>query len=166
MGSRSEEESSAEKDLQSGIAFGREFSTSVVLFQEAIASRLGLNATDFRCLELIIRKGQLTAKTLAEEMHLTTGAITGIIDHLEKNGYVERLENHRDRRSVIINPLITQKGLEKKMGDAMAAYRGAMAKLFGRYNADQTAVIMDFLGEFVRILKAQTSKLRDVPSRR
>lgn len=144
---------------------GKEFSTSLVLFQEAVAVRLGLNATDYRCLELILRKGQMTAKTLAEEVRLTTGAITGIVDHLERAGYVERLENPADRRSVIISPLITHRGVEKKLGDTMVSYRAAMSKLFGRYDATQTAVIVDFLTEFVQVLKAQTSKLRDTTAR-
>jgi len=133
----------------------------LVLFQEAIAARLGLNATDYRCLEVIIRRGQMTAKALAEEVRLTTGAITGIVDHLEKAGYVERLENPTDRRSVIIRPLITHRGVEKKLGDTMVSYRAAMSKLFGKYDVDQTAAIVDFLREFVQVLKDQTSKLRD-----
>lgn len=73
-----------EKDIDYGILFGRKFTTAVVLFQEALASKLGLNATDYRCLELILRKGSMTAKALVGEVHLTTGAITGIIHHLEK----------------------------------------------------------------------------------
>jgi DNA-binding MarR family transcriptional regulator len=155
----------SQEDSTSGIVLGREFSTSLVLFQEAIAARLGLNATDYRCLDVILRKGQMTAKVLAEEVRLTTGAITGIVDHLEKAGYVERLENPTDRRSVIIRPLITHKGVEKKLGDSMVSYRAAMSKLFGRYDADQTVAIVGFLREFVQVLKAQTSKLRDTPSR-
>ena len=150
-------------DSPFGIVLGRDFSTSLVLFQESIAARLGLNATDYRCLELILRKGQMTAKALAEEVHLTTGAITGIIDHLEKAGYVERLENPSDRRSVIIRPLTTQRELEKKLGNAMVAYRAAMSKLFRKYNQDQIVVIVDFLTEFVQVLKAQTSKLEIPP---
>jgi len=153
-----------ENDSPSEIVFGREFSTSLVLFQEAIASRLGLNATDYRCLELMLRKGQMTAKALAEEVRLTTGAITSIVDHLENAGYVERLENPKDRRSVIIRPLLTHRGLEKKLGDAMVAYRAAVSKLFGRYDANQVAIIVGFLREFVLILKAETSKLRDAPA--
>jgi len=154
-----------EQDSAAGVAFGREFSTSLVLFQEAVAARLGLNATDYRCLEVILRKGRMTAKALSEEVRLSTGAITGIVDHLEKAGYVERLENLNDRRSVIISPLVTQSGLEERLGDAMGTYRVAMAKLFGKYDSDQTAVIIDFLREFVLVLKAQTSKLRDAPVR-
>jgi len=153
------------QDLPSGVSFGREFSTSVVLFQEAIASKLGLNATDYRCLEVMIRKGQMTAKALAQEVHLTTGAITGIVDHLEEAGYAERLENPEDRRSTIVSPLMTQTELEEKLGGTLVAYRAAMAKLFSKYNTEQTAVIVDFLREFVRVLESQTSTLQDTSVR-
>jgi hypothetical protein len=64
------------------IALGKEFSTSVVLFQEALAARLGLNATDYRCSELMLRRGPMTAKSLAEEVRLTTGVLS-FADHLE-----------------------------------------------------------------------------------
>ena len=153
-----------DSDLRSGILLGRDFSTSLVLFQESVAMRLGLNATDHRCLEMILRRGPMTAKALSEEARLTTGAITGIVDHLEKAGYVERVENPSDRRSIIIRPLITQKEMEKKIGDAMVPYRAAISELFGKYDADQTAAIVDFLGRFVQVLKTQSSNLRDAPA--
>lgn len=154
-----------EQDSPAEVVFGREFSTSLVLFQEAVAARLGLNATDYRCLEVILRKGRMTAKALSGEVRLSTGAITGIVDHLEEAGYVERLENPGDRRSVIISPIVTRRGLEERLGDAMDSYRAAMTELFGKYGPDQTAVIIDFLGAFVLVLKAQTSRLRDAPVR-
>jgi len=107
----------------------------------------------------------MTAKALAEEVRLTTGAITGIVDHLENAGYVERVENPTDRRSVLIRPKITHRGLDKKLGEAILSYRAAMTKLFGKYNSDQTVVIVNFLTEFIQVLKTQTSKLRDIPAR-
>ena len=154
-----------EHHTSSGVVLGREFSTSLVLFQEAIATKLGLNATDYRCLEVILRKGKMTAKALSEEVHLTTGAITGIVDHLEKAGYVKRNDNPEDRRSVLISPLVDERGLDKKLGDSMVAYRAEMSNLFRKYDRDQTAVIVDFLGEFMKVLREQTSKLRDATAR-
>ena len=155
-----------ENDIEAGILLGREFTTAVVLFQEALAFKLGLNATDYRCLELILRKGSMTAKVLAEEVHLTTGAITGIVDHLEKAGYVERLENPKDRRSIIINPFVTHQQLHKKTGIIMDSYRAAMAELFKKYNSEQTAAIVDFLKEFVKVLREQTAKLQEASAQR
>ena len=148
------------QELQSGIVFGREFSTSVVLFQEALASKLGLNATDYRCLELIIRNAPLSAKALAREVNLTTGAITGIVDHLEKAGYVERQTNANDRRSIIINPLVTEKQIHERLGNILESYRNAIASLFKKYDSKQTSAIVDFLTEFVKILKEQSSKVQ------
>jgi len=149
----------SQEDSESGIVLGREFSTSVVLFQEAMAVRLGLNATDYRCLDMILRKGQMTAKALAEEARLTTGAITGIVDHLENARYVERVENPVDRRSVIIRPTISQKALERRLGNTILSYRTAMSKLFRKYDEGQIVVIVDFLREFTLVLKAQTAIL-------
>ena len=107
----------------------------------------------------------MTAKALSEEVHLTTGAITGIVDHLEKAGYVKRNDNPEDRRSVLISPLVDERGLDKKLGDSMVAYRAEMSNLFRKYDRDQTAVIVDFLGEFMKVLREQTSKLRDATAR-
>ena len=162
MRHESERRSLVKPNRPAGIVLGREFSTSVVLFQESIAAKLGLNATDYRCLEVILRKGAMPAKTLAEELRLTTGAITGIVDHLEKAGYVERRENLKDRRSVIISPLVSENGVEKKLGKAMAAYRDSMSRLFAKYNKEQIATIVDFLNEFIKILRSQRSRSRDI----
>ena len=155
-----------ENEIENGILLGREFTTAVVLFQEALASKLGLNATDYRCLELILRKGPISAKVLAEEVNLTTGAVTGIVDHLEKAGYVERLENTKDRRSIIIKPIVNHRQLHEKTGIIMNSYRTAMAELFKKYNLEQTTAIVDFLREFVEVLKEQTAKFQETSAKR
>ena len=46
----------------------------------------------------------------------------------------------------------------------MDSYRAAMSKLFGKYDAEQTAVIVAFLSEFVQVLKEQTSRLAEAPA--
>ena len=55
------------------VLFGQEFATALVLFEEAIATKLNLNATDWRCLGLIVKGNEITAKDLSEETGLTTG---------------------------------------------------------------------------------------------
>ncbi|MCD1261719.1 MarR family transcriptional regulator [Paenibacillus athensensis] len=77
-------------------------STNTVLFHQLIADYLGLNITDHKCLNYLIDLGPLTAGRLAELTHLTTGAITGVIDRLEKAGFVRRVKDPNDRRRVII----------------------------------------------------------------
>jgi DNA-binding MarR family transcriptional regulator len=67
----------------------------------AAAATLGLNATDFACLRVLLVEGPCTAGKLAETSGLTTGAITGIVDRLEKAGFVGRDSDPDDRRRVI-----------------------------------------------------------------
>ncbi len=78
----------------------RELSTQTVFSHEAIARKQGLNATDTRCLDLISRAGdeKVTAGDLGKATGLTTGAVTGILDRLEKAGMVQRERDTRDRR--------------------------------------------------------------------
>src|SRR5215813_7862986 len=82
----------------------RQLSAATILFHQAVADRLGMNVTDHKCADILERHGPLTAGELAERTGLTTGAITGVIDRLEKTGFVRRAEDPGDRRRVIIEP--------------------------------------------------------------
>jgi DNA-binding MarR family transcriptional regulator len=75
-----------------------------VFLHQAIAQTVGLNATDTRCLDLVGSHpdGTVTAGRLSELTGLTTGAITHILDRLEKRGFVERVRDSEDRRRVFV----------------------------------------------------------------
>src|SRR5918995_739593 len=69
-------------------------------FDNLAAERLGVNRTDLHCLNIIENSGGLTAGELAAEAALTTGAVTGVVDRLEKVGYARRVPDPADRRRV------------------------------------------------------------------
>src|SRR5918997_4082347 len=69
-------------------------------FDALAAKRLGVNDTDLHCLNIIESRGGLSAGELAKESGLTTGAVTGVIDRLEKAGYARRVSDPDDRRRV------------------------------------------------------------------
>jgi DNA-binding MarR family transcriptional regulator len=71
-------------------------------FDNLAARRLGVNLTDLHCLSIIQSRGGVTAGELATEAGLTTGAITGVIDRLERAGYAARERDPGDRRRVAI----------------------------------------------------------------
>jgi DNA-binding MarR family transcriptional regulator len=101
----------------------RELKTSSsrgILFHQTLADWLGLNITDHKCLGFLLEEGPQTAGRLAELTGLTTGAITGVIDRLEKAGYVKREKDSHDRRRVMIEPIF---GSEAKMTSLFAAIR-------------------------------------------
>jgi DNA-binding MarR family transcriptional regulator len=64
---------------------------------------MGLSGTDHKCLELVISaKEPLTAGQIAQLSGLSTGAVTGVIDRLERRGFVRRVRDPHDRRKVLV----------------------------------------------------------------
>ncbi|WJH36140.1 MarR family transcriptional regulator [Paenibacillus sp. CC-CFT747] len=80
----------------------RQNSARAVMFHQLISEQLGLNATDHKCLDFLNRTGPVTAGQLAQLTGLTTGAVTSVIDRLEKAGYVVRDKDPNDRRRVVV----------------------------------------------------------------
>src|SRR5580698_1309823 len=84
---------------------GREFSTAIVMFHEAVGRLMGLSAVERKCIDVLRRLGPVTAGTIGEHTGLTTGAVTGLMDRLEKAGYVRRARDPHDRRKVVVELL-------------------------------------------------------------
>jgi DNA-binding MarR family transcriptional regulator len=144
--------------LNLGEELGRELSTAVILFHEAVASRLGLSAAEWKCLGLLDRTGPATAGRLAELSGFTTGAITGIVDRLERAGYARREPNPRDRRSVIIQS-IQSDALRRQVAPIFASLGNAMAVVASKYSVQELAAIRDYLERTIQTLRDETAKL-------
>ena len=121
----------------------RQFATATVLFHQAIADRLGMHVTDHRCAEILLRTGPITAGELAQRTGLTTGAITGVIDRLEKAGFVRRAKDPGDRRRVVIEPFPER--IEREIAPLFESIGRAMADLCAQYSTRELAVIRDFI---------------------
>jgi DNA-binding MarR family transcriptional regulator len=124
---------------------GRELATKTVLFHQAVATRLGLNATDLKCLDLL-RQTQtpLTAANLAALTGLTGGAITGVADRLEAAGFVERVRDRADRRRWELRP---KPDCQHEIGALLTPLTDAMAMLCADYDDGELQVISGFLTE-------------------
>lgn len=71
-------------------------------FRLVAAERLGVGASDLDALVLLDTAGPIAAGRIAEALAITTGAVTGLIDRLERAGYVQRTRHETDRRQVLI----------------------------------------------------------------
>jgi DNA-binding MarR family transcriptional regulator len=140
--------------------WGRRLSTAVVLFHEAVGARMGLSAVDQRALALITREAPVTASRLARLTGLTPGAITGLVDRLERAGHVRRSPDPGDRRRVLISPA---PGPPPAAGDAFDELGRDMAAVMALYDAHDLAVIADYVRNTVEVLERQTRRLTDQP---
>lgn len=80
----------------------RKSSALGVIFGQTVANKVGMSSSDLECLDFLNIEKRVTAGRLAELTGLTTGAITGMVDRLEKAGFVRRERDDNDRRKVFI----------------------------------------------------------------
>ncbi len=127
------------------------------LYQEAASERLDLNATDLRCLTLAAAEPGMTASRLAELSGLSSGAITGVLDRLERARFARREADPADRRRILVRPL------PDRVAEITAAYaplEEAMARVLDRYESGGRAAIGDFMEQAIAVLEDQATRLR------
>jgi DNA-binding MarR family transcriptional regulator len=97
---------------------------------EAVAAQYGLNRTDLRCLGILYRRGRVTAGELAEESGLTPGAITTVLDRMERSGYANRVADPTDRRRVLVTSTEATRELGARVwGEVELASRARLSEL-------------------------------------
>ncbi|MFI9454552.1 MarR family transcriptional regulator [Amycolatopsis sp. NPDC052450] len=121
---------------------GREGSTLTVLRHARIAERMGLSATDHKVLELAGQApGPLTAGRIAELTGLSTGAVTGVMDRLEKAGLARRVRDTVDRRKVLIE--VVPGAMERHAPLFESAYTNMM-NVLEQFSPDERKVLERF----------------------
>src|SRR3981189_1814915 len=108
----------------------RRSSAQGVIFGQTVASRVGISSSDLECLDFLNLEGRVTAGRLAEVTGLTTGAITGVVDRLEKAGLGRRERDAIDRRKVFI--AIVPENVAR-IGKFYVHMQRAMQNVFGSY---------------------------------
>ncbi|HEY1572168.1 MAG TPA: MarR family transcriptional regulator [Pseudonocardiaceae bacterium] len=136
---------------------GRQLSQATVFFHEQIAEHVGLSATDHKCLDLAVQAERpLTAGQIAELSGLSTGAVTGVIDRLERAGFVRRVRDPHDRRKVLVE---VSKGSLARYGNTYDGLKSALDSALAGYTDDQLDAIERFVTTMVRTLRGEAEKL-------
>lgn len=113
-----------------------------VLLHHTVAGKAGLNVTDLQCINLLTLDGPLTPGRLAQAMGITTGgAVTAVIDRLEKAGYVRRTRDADDRRRVIVE-LVPD--AIARIADYFEPVAKSVRDRFAGYSEEQLATLLDF----------------------
>ena len=115
-----------------------------VVLHNAVAQRVGLGASDSQMLSLLNLHGPLTPGRLAELTGLTTGTATGVIDRLERGGFVRRERDVTDRRKVLVTPVAEAMSA---LSEHYREHGEHLDAVLRRRDAAQLRVIADFLAE-------------------
>jgi DNA-binding MarR family transcriptional regulator len=124
---------------------------------QVTADHLGLNRTDTRCLDIIERLDGVSAGRLAAEAGLSTGAVTTVLDRLERAGYARRVPDPGDRRRVLVE---LTPGARQLLRDLFAPLvEGTVRQLEG-YTTEEVSLVRDFLRDQRRLNEAHTERVR------
>ena len=141
-----------------GQAF-RAYQTSNDNFDQAIADHLGMNRTDMRCVDLIHQAGGMTAGELAKAAGLTTGAVTAVIDRLEKAGMATRVPDASDRRRVRIE--VTPK-LWELTGPLMVPFLEESQAILDDYSTEELERFTEFIQRVIDVQGRHTERIREM----
>jgi DNA-binding MarR family transcriptional regulator len=137
----------------------RDMSGQGVLFSHAVAARLGVHSTDLECLGYLI-DGPRTAGALADATGLTSGAITGVIDRLERAGFATREADPADRRRVLVR---ATDAVAERAGAFFAPMERATTSSLAVYTDDELAFLLEFLIRTRDAAQAVLATLRETP---
>jgi len=145
-------------------AFGaaiRRTGSLMQLMGMAAADRIGINATDLNCLNILSFSGRMTAGELARATGLTTASITGVVDRLEEAGFVTRERDPHDRRRVVVQVV-----LERAIRDVASVFLPMIQdwqKVAAHYSDDELRLIVDFYGRMEEVFRKHLARLRGGP---
>ena len=127
-------------------------------FHIAMSHQIGIGPADLECVSLLAIEGPSSPSWLAEHLGLTTGAMTKMLDRLQRAGYITRSADPHDRRRIIVTVVPATlaehawrwDGMGKRMNDAIA-----------RYSASELAVILDFMRAGRQAADAEIALMRE-----
>ncbi|WP_353131189.1 MarR family winged helix-turn-helix transcriptional regulator [Parapedobacter pyrenivorans] len=146
-------------EQQSFRALTRQYSDISMLMHEAIARKAGLSGTDHKYLGLLIQHGAMTAGEFSKLTGLTTGAITGLVDRLEKRKLAKRLFDRNDRRKVIIAP--DTENAMKLLKPIFSALDQKTTALVASFSNSDLEVLERYFQSALQIMEETTKELNN-----
>jgi DNA-binding MarR family transcriptional regulator len=141
------------------IALIRKETRTATLFVQTVAESSGIHPTDIKCLDFLTKARFATAGDLAKVTGLTTGAITAVIDRMEKAGFIKRVADSNDRRKIIIKLLVKH---PKHLQITHNLFANQMPKILSEYTSDEIAIITNWNSRLISLFQDEIKKLKDL----
>jgi DNA-binding MarR family transcriptional regulator len=137
----------------------RDFMAHAVLFQDAVARSAGLNGTDLQAVGLLVAGGPATPGELAARTGLTAGgAITAVVDRLERAGFVTRSRDPQDRRRVLVSAV--PDAIAEAVGPAYAGVTQRWGEVLAALSDEQLEFANDLLARAAEVNRAEVERMR------
>lgn len=132
-------------------------------FDSLAAEWLGVSETDLRCLNIIENSRGLGAGELAAQSGLTAGAVTGVIDRLEKVGYARRVSDSADRRRVRVEVTPAfYRSADRIWGPVATDWHSTLSQ---RFTIEELELVTSFLRTTNEVGRRHLDRLRKHPPR-
>jgi DNA-binding MarR family transcriptional regulator len=131
-------------------------------FEDAASEYFGVNRTAMRCMDVLERAGQLTAGEIARQTGLTSGAVTALLDRLERAGWVRRLRDDTDRRRILVE-------LTDKARQGAAEVYGPFVNVqseFDKYSDAELRFITRYIERGSELLLEHAARIEEMRRRR
>jgi DNA-binding MarR family transcriptional regulator len=139
--------------VQTLLAEIRDLSADFDNLSQTVAAHVGISATDLLAMDLISRRDRVTAGQIGDRLRMSSGAITGVIDRLERAGLAQRTPDSHDRRKVLVIP--TAKG--DQVGALFDRLVASLEEVSARYSDENLALLSRFIQQ-VRIAVHETAQ--------
>jgi DNA-binding MarR family transcriptional regulator len=131
-------------------------------FEDAASEYFGVNRTAMRCMDVLERAGQLTAGEIARQTGLTSGAVTALLDRLERAGWVRRLRDDTDRRRVLVE--LTDKA-RRGAAEVYGPFVNMLSE-FDKYSDAELRFITRYIERGSEVLLEHAARIEDMRRRR
>jgi DNA-binding MarR family transcriptional regulator len=138
----------------------RELRIELSVLNHRVGSQSEIKDVDFDCLDVITRYGPISPTTLARRIGVHAATMTGILDRLERGGWIVRDRDERDRRAVLV------RGVPGKQRDIIELYGGmnsSLDEILDSYSDDQIDLVVDFLRRCTQAGQSATDQLAKDP---
>jgi len=123
----------------------RDVGSQLSRLNHEVGSRVNIRTSDLECLDHIGREGPLSPTLLARRTGQHPATLTGILDRLERDGWIARDRDPDDRRGVVVR---AERGRGAEILRLFLVESGmspALDEILAGYTEAELAAIADFL---------------------
>jgi DNA-binding MarR family transcriptional regulator len=139
----------------------RDLGAELGRLNQSVGGRLDLRAGDLGCLDLITRYGPISPSALARRAGLHPATLTGILDRLERSGWIARDRDPADRRGVLLRAQRGRGAEVLRLFLVDSGMNAALEEICAGYTDAELALIADFLRRTADAGRAAASRLSE-----